>query len=337
MYYKKRIYWCEGDMVGWFTWLIEKFFTSSQDDSIPEVVFLSDVHDWIIKRVQLIQPISTQVRAADSPNQTLLNAKHLRTLITVSEELTSLDSQKQNKKSQLDISQQRLHILSAQKDEKEIALLKLKDSPDFQELSDTFEKEKVLLLKREELDDELFLFLVRIKTALGELQDFNSNYDLLNVMKFVTQVQENFPLFFEDETYNELSVRLRSVNDRLNSHELREKDDGQYLYSTLFETFKSGNFVRKREERISCKNELDIHKNLRLRKTIFSKIEDFQYRIDHFTEQQEALEMHCSTLSTELEEINVSLEKKKQMFETLAKNILNAKLSIALASSLGTS
>ena len=153
-------------------------------------------------------------------------------------------------------------------------------------------------------------------------------------MEFVTQVQENFPSFFEEETYRELSAKLRSVNDRLNSHELREKDDGQYLFSTLFETFQSGNFVRKREERISCKNELDIHKNLRLRKTIFSNIEDYEYRIEHFTQQEEALEMHCTALSAELEEINVSLQKKKQLFETLAKNILNAEICIALASSL---
>ncbi len=315
--------------MGWLQRFFDRILTSVTQEPMPEIIFLPDLATWVVRKTRTLHAS----RSLDYP-QEITQTKKVRSCMGLAQELQALDSKRNMKLAQLRVSKERLQNLVLQKDEKEVTLLKSKDTPEYQAISASFEAEKNLLKEREIIDDELFLFLVRIKTSLSELQDFNSNYELLDVVNAVTKVQENFQLFFVDQAYNTLKEQLRWVSLALKSGTLREKIDGQYLFAKLFEEFQSGNFVQKRDTRIGYSQEIRKLGQERMRQDVYSKIEDLKYRIDHFTEQQEALEMHIAQLTTDFDHIATKLEEMKIAFEKLAHATFDVQMNVALASSI---
>jgi hypothetical protein len=283
--------------------LIEKLIGLFTEEVEPQVILIPSLGFWINQEMRTLKS-SEQEKSETYKSFSLLI-----------EELQDLHNKREQVRSSVNTTEGRLQSLAMQKDEKETELLRTKDSDDYRNVSHILDNEKDMQKKCEDLDDSLFLFLVRLKSSLTELQDFNSNYEMLDVIKTVTSIQEDFASFFNENYYPALLTQIRWVQELLTSGTLLEREGIEHSFQKLFNQLISGDISMQREERIELNASLSNLARQRLQHDIFTKVEDLQYRIDHFSKQEETLFKYKEKVDFDLKDLNNALVKKKELFE----------------------
>ena len=228
-----------------------------------------------------------------------------------------------------EVCKKRYQKIKDKREEKNTELLKLEDSENFKVSNerDVLNDNKQL---EEELDDEIFLHLSRLKKSISKIQDFNSSYNLLNLIKEINSLQENIPSILVEKNYSKLLTSLKDVNGSLLIGEISEDQSSLVKFSEVYKNFTSDgviDLIRKYKEIKSFSNP---EKQNKIKDQILSKREDLVYRIEHFVKQEEKLDLKLKNLQINIDKsLGIKLQNKS-FFENLVKEsfYLNVELSL---------
>jgi len=226
---------------------------------------------------------------------------------------------------------ERLDLVRSQREEKEIDLIKLKDSSDHKQHSQSsLLDEESIMNKLEKLEDEIFFCLVKMKKSLSELEDFNSDYSLLDQVQEINSYQENFAYIFDPEKYKSLLSQLSQVEESLVSGELSEKEGLEFNFSDLLQEFRIGKLRNILEEHNILRERLKILPTERLKDDYYSRIEDIDYRLKHFQKQEAEVVKELERLHKSLEKCSLLKSRKKGLFENMVKLSFDTEFELVL-------
>ena len=227
----------------------------------------------------------------------------------------------------------RLAKIKNQKEEKEINLLKVKDSPRFRQLGDLESNKNDVKTRLDNIEDDMFSALSNLKKSLNILQDFNSDHGLLDTIKVVNSLQENLDEAFNKQSYNALLFRLKDVENKINSGDLLEKED-DYNFLTVLSEFESNEVKMLLEQYCILQEKILLIPKVGLRHEILTKVDDIKYRLEHFNNQEEVLNKKVSEIQERLDEFLDQKIKMKQLFENLVKVSFSKQIELALLQEL---
>ncbi|MBT3298231.1 hypothetical protein HN385_04855 [archaeon] len=303
----------------------EKISSQMLDQGKKELIgrklfVINDEYSYVLK---LIDDLNSKLEA--SKLSYLVNLS--RSVKEMEEFLIKKDEIKQNIDSKLN----NLKKIKQRKEEKETRLISLKDSAEFHqpEKSALLDFEKISN-RVEEIEDEIFLYLSKIKKSLTELEDFNSDYSLIETIKKVTEFQEDITAFFNLRKCEKLVQELDFVRASLEKGKLKKSDGDELDFNTLLIEFKKGKLRHLIEERNILNERLRILPQERLKDDFFAKVEDMNYRLEHFRRKEQALNDSISTLKLSLEKCVNMIDLKKKQFEDIFKNKLDVDCELVL-------
>lgn len=293
----------------------------TKKDLINKKLFvIVDEYSYVLK---LIDDLNSKLEAS--------RLSYLVGLSRVVKEIEEYLAKKDEIKQGIDIKLVSLKKIKQRKEEKETRLISLKDSADFHQ------PEKSALLdfdkinnRVEEIEDEIFLYLSKIKKALTELQDFNSDYSLIETVKKVTEFQENISTFFNLRKCEKLVQELDFVRASLDKGTLRKSEKTEIDFNGLLVEFKRGKLRHLIEERNILNERIRILPQERLKDDFFAKVEDMNYRLEHFRRKEQSLNDSVSTLKLSLEKCINMIDLKKKNFEDVFKNKLDLECELVL-------
>ncbi|MBU1112131.1 MAG: hypothetical protein KJ896_05100, partial [Nanoarchaeota archaeon] len=226
---------------------------------------------------------------------------------------------------------EKLNVVVSQKEEKEIDLIKLKEtsSPSEHGQSALFDEESISG-RMELVEDEIFLYLVKMKKCLSELEDYNSDYSLLNQVQEINKFQENFAYIFDQDQFKFLVLSLREVEDSLITGRISEKEDSEFNFPELLSEFREGKMRNLLEEHNILKERVKILPKERLKDNFYARVEDLDYRLKHFQKQEAEYRREISRLQQSLEKSVLMKSRKKALFENLTKISFDVDLELVL-------
>jgi len=231
----------------------------------------------------------------------------------------------------LDSHKEKLNLVVSQKEEKEIDLIKLKEtsSPSEHGQSALLDEESISG-RMEQVEDEIFLYLVKMKKCISELEDYNSEYSLLEQVQEINGFQENFTFIFDQDKFRSLVLSLRDVEDSLISGRISEKEGSEYDFPGLLSEFREGKMRNLLEEHNILKERVKILPKERLKDDFYARVEDLDYRLKHFQKQEADYRREISRLQQSLEKSVLMKARKKVLFENLTKISFDVELELVL-------
>jgi hypothetical protein len=224
--------------------------------------------------------------------------------------------------------------IKVQKEEKESELLRLKDSPDYEQSRGLLSlDEKGVQQRLEELEDKIFLYLVRLKKCINDLEDYNSDYSLLYLIQEVNNFQEDIDSLFDYDKYALLIRSLEKVEMSIHNKELIEKESCEFSFLTLLQDFRKGDLKLLREEHNIMQEKLRIIPKERLKNDFLARVEDQEYRLEHFQKQEEELQRELSRNQQSLAKAEQMKSRKKFLFENLVKLSFETEVELVLRGS----
>lgn len=225
----------------------------------------------------------------------------------------------------------RFEKIKMQKEEKESELLRLKDSPDYEQSRGLLSlDEKGIQQRLEELEDKIFMYLVRLKKCINDLEDYNSDYSLLYLIQEVNNFQENIDSLFDHDNYVSLIRSLEKVEVSLHNKELTEKESCEFSFLTLLQDFRKGDLKLLREEHNIMQEKLRIIPKERLKNDFLAKVEDQEYRLEHYQKQEQELHRELSRNKESLAKAAQMKNRKKFLFENLVKISFGLEVELVL-------
>ena len=111
----------------------------------------------------------------------------------------------------------RLDHLKIQRNSKEKQLLEMQSQIKIEVSFEEVQTQELNSIRKkiEKIEDESFLFLVRLKDVLVELADLNSDYDFLAFTKEVEQYQSNSLIFLERNVFEKFGPKLQEISERI--------------------------------------------------------------------------------------------------------------------------
>ncbi|MBT4605315.1 hypothetical protein HOC01_06785 [archaeon] len=185
----------------------------------------------------------------------------------------------------------RLDHLKIQRNSKEKQLLEMQSQIKIEVSFEEVQTQELNSIRKkiEKIEDESFLFLVRLKDVLVELADLNSDYDFLAFTKEVEQYQSNSLIFLERNVFEKFGPKLQEISERIEYGVIQDVSDKKFCFLDLFSFWDKGHleqlYLRYKEVlEEQRKNPLQ-----RLQHPQELKLDDLRYRIEHYQSQEELL------------------------------------------------
>ncbi len=241
----------------------------------------------------------------------------LTQLERISKELDRLLNKEIELKEKETFQTARSRRVKEQIEEKNLELLKIKDSHDYQLLANTKTEEKLMKKRLDELEDEMFVYLTKLKNSLSDLVDFNSNYRLLDIIQRLRSFQENLNFLFDLDKFNHFVHSLTWVESQIKSGNLQEKESSEYGFSRAFYDLHEGSMKQLMDEYEKTRIKLQVLPQKRLESSAQDKVNDASYRLEHFKNQKSMLDGNLRNIEIALAKNKASQEQKKRLFENL--------------------
>ena len=216
----------------------------------------------------------------------------------------------------------RLRTAEEKKKEKELQLLELKEQIEYSSLQDNKDRRKQLLSKLEQNDDSVVYFFSKMKPALKEYQTIVSWNQLL-----ADYIEDPLTAFNSDKNLEVLGL-LQGLKDSLVAEEIKINPELQNAVMSLIDKANAGYLQQLRKEQAPLKEELS-HLRLMFQNREFSlKVEDAQYRLQHFSKQVEKLKQEMLEQDEELKETTAAREQEAELFKNLVRVSFNQNMDL---------
>ncbi len=232
-----------------------------------------------------------------------------------------------------EFQEQRLKKVRNQKEEKNNALLRLKDSPEYRSLLHLGEEEKKLRKELEETEDEIFVFLSRVKSSIHELSDLNPSFSFSDALRVIDTSQEKVENL-RGENLNLLLDSLGRVDKNIIAGNILENNSSG-TFSSLFKELNRANnglFMNLLSQRENIKGKLELLPLEKEKNRASEQQEDLHYRLAHFQEGEKQTKDQLKQLFESLSKEKEQLEQKRQQFQEICERDFSQAVQVSFFS-----
>ena len=225
-------------------------------------------------------------------------------------------------KHRLQEKKDRLRFTIEKKEEKIQELSNLKQDPGYDSLQEVYAKREKLAEQMEENNDRIFLFFSKIKPALQFYKHQHPNSWLIDLY-----LEDPAMALSHDENLEILPI-LQQLEEQLTQDSASLSPEDINIFLGHLNKVREGYIQGLQSEFYSLKNELNqIDLSLKSRYFIF-KIQEANYRVEHFTKQVEKINDEIAQLEDEISELQDFHAKEQQFFQNTTKISLNKEITL---------
>lgn len=225
-------------------------------------------------------------------------------------------------KHRLQEKKDRLKFTLDKKEEKIQELAALKQDPNYDALQEVYAKREKLANQMEENNDHIFLFFSKIKPALQFYKHQHPNSWLIDLYL------EDPALALSHDENLEIHPILQQLEEQLTQDSVSLSPEDINIFLGNLNKVREGYIQGLQSEFYGLKNELNqIDLSLKSRYFIF-KIQEANYRVDHFTKQVEKINDEIAQLEDEISELHDFHTKEQEFLQNTAKISLNKEISL---------
>ena len=209
---------------------------------------------------------------------------------------------------------ERWQTAERKKEEKEQEGSRLKEQDDYKNMTmvlatrDDLQRQVYNLVKEVE---KSFLILQPVLVQYQQIEDGNKEL----ITSYLLDPQKGLA---GDEGLTILHV-LQHLKALLDSGKVLSSEEDKALFHTTIETLLQGTLENVHKELFSLRQEMQKHDALAKKNTLIKKVEEEDYKLAHFTEQQQSLQNSLAQLQEHLQERKEHFQREKQFFENLVK------------------
>jgi hypothetical protein len=223
---------------------------------------------------------------------------------------------------ELDSKSLRFKSAEARRKEKHDNLQQLKQSSEYTSLADNKARKREILSKLENNEDELFTYFSKLKPTLRKYSYFDpSNRFLLDYL------ESPINTFREDKNMVILNI-LKDFKESLLTNMIKLEPEQQNVITSLLDKAEAGYLQQLRKNNQQIKEELIMLKEVAGNRDFLLKVEDAQYRFNHFYKQVEKLREEALSLESDVKELTSVMDKELELFRNMVKVSLERSIEI---------
>ncbi len=247
-----------------------------------------------------------------------LNSKN-QSIINCNEKINQLNKEIRSKRERLDNN-------AIKKKEKENFIDELKNNSDYKNLINNNEAHKKTELELDKKNEEIIIYFSKLQQILKNYQQFNVTGNYVN-----EYLVDSLKAFLNDE-----GLSIIHALDHLRAIIISGKLDldPQLIKSSLIllEKEKVNNLRQLQLHIINLNKKLNESNQEHENKDFLEKLEDANYRLQHFRDQEKQLNNQINNLEEDFNETIEIRSREKKMFQNIVKIGLNKEILIKLPS-----
>ncbi len=217
---------------------------------------------------------------------------------------------------------ERLKFAQQKKKEKEQEVAQLKLDPGYDVLREVYEQRTMLSDEQEKCQDEVFLYFGKIKNVLQLYAQQQGGNEL--VERYVAD-----PLLgFLDDSGLAISHVLDHLKTGLMAGKFSFPAEDVNVFMGYGDKLESAYLQRLQLNLLRVKRELEVVEGSMRNRYFLFKIQDAEYRVEHFVKQIERLQEELSLMQEELQQQQLHFEREKYVFEQTVKVTLGKEMVI---------
>jgi len=203
----------------------------------------------------------------------------------------------------------RLKKVKEIKEEKEHFLLELKKNPSYHLIVESENKRKEVLIRKEECDNEIIDLFSKLKSILVQYEKINQD-SLLSLY-----IEDPILAFSRDHSLS-ISHSLQHIKALMSAEKLEFEEEQLTYLKEIMDKFSSGYIENLYQKKLSV--DKDTNLLVEVKDDDFKiKIDEANYRFNHFLEKFNLLQDESEKLEEESEKKSEFLDREKQMFQDL--------------------
>lgn len=236
----------------------------------------------------------------------------LRHKIEVLQDIAEQDQQRQN---DLHLKEERLHYAQQKMDEKEVELHRLKEDTNYSSVMSLSKKREQVLSQLEENSDLVFVFFSKLKRAFEQYLLVIYDDEFRNVIE---RYCNDVSALFKDEGIVILHA-LQHLKSMLLAEKLNLTIEQRNTVLKQIEKGCSGYVLQLQKKQLSLRQELEAAEAVLIHRSLFIKLKDAHYRLEHFREQISRLAGETVQLRQQQKGLLDMKERERVLFERMIK------------------
>ena len=217
---------------------------------------------------------------------------------------------------------ERLNFAEQKKKEKQQEVEQLKLDSGYEVLREVYELRTQLIDEQEKCQDQVFLYFGKIKIVLQQYAQQQGGNEL--VERYVANPLQGF---LDDQ-----GLAIGHVLDHLKTGLMTGKFSFPAEEVNVFmgygDKLQVSYLQRLQSDLLRVKRELEVVEGSMRNRYFLFKIQDAEYRVEHFVKQIEKLQEELSVMQDELQQQQLHLEREKHVFEQTVKVTLGKEIVI---------
>jgi len=222
----------------------------------------------------------------------------------------------------LDTKIERLKSVQSRKEEKETDMLALKNEPKYAEFKKSESERKTIVQKLENNQNQILMFFSKIKFVLKlflELEPWNK------LIK--SYLEKPVITFYQDSKLTILNV-FKRIKDMISIERIKLEPKQKETTLDLFKVGCSGLLEKLHKENKYFKDKLEQLNQVVADKDFLLRIEETQYKLNHFSKQVEKLEQEVNEIKDEVNDHIILRGKEIELFKNLVKVSLGKDIEV---------
>ena len=224
----------------------------------------------------------------------------------------------------LDSKSSRLQNAESRRKEKEKGLHQLKDNTEYTSLSNNKSRKKEIFTSIEQNEDKVFSFFSKLKPSLRQYSYLDPNNHLL-----LDYLENPIKTFFADQNLVIHSI-LKQLRDSLLSNLIKLEPEEKNKIMGILEQSDTDYLEKLHKENEQSNQELVLLREVVGNKDFLLRVEDAQYRYNHFSKQVDKLRDEVLSLEDEMKSTIFTRDRETEMFKNLVKISLNKEVEIRI-------
>ena len=217
---------------------------------------------------------------------------------------------------------ERLKFAVQKKKEKEQEVEQLKLDPGYEVLRDVYEQRTMLREEQETCQDEVFLYFGKIKPVLQLYAQHQGGNEL--VERYVADPLQGFL----DDSGLAISHVLDHLKTGLMTGKFSFPAEEVNIFMGYGDKLQLSYLHRLQSNLLRVKRDLDVVEGSMRNRYFLFKIQDGEYRVEHFVQQIERLQEESAQMQEELQQQQLHFEREKHVFEQTVKVTLRKEILI---------
>ncbi|MFH1828983.1 MAG: hypothetical protein ABH824_07015 [Nanoarchaeota archaeon] len=218
---------------------------------------------------------------------------------------------------ELSIKREKLAIAESKMKEKEARILELKENYDYLPFKEAEEKRKITQDKIENNNELILSIFFKLKPLLKKYKELNSEDKLIN--SYIKDYLEDPVFAFLKDEELKINRIIQAIRTLLETGRFSSDTENTNSFLEILNKVNFHYLEELKQKSLELNDNLKLLKEHTENRDLISKLEEEDYRLQHFTKQKEMIEDDLALIEDKISELNEIRSRERDSFQNLTR------------------